>query len=305
MAVRHHPTSSQFEQAGFRWLEKDVLPTVEPRVISAFRIHWPPHCYKDPPEQHYFWILDYYFSPGVHFRAEQPGAKWAERPVHVGHLYRPDVAFRHDMRHLRGVTHSCYISIRGGERFELEQLVPPGHSHAVFLDPGNGLGHHLLDMIELGERYRYAGFLRVQARLFDLIQLLTSATSVSPGLYRIEHDSTSTQTFVAAVRNFYDAHLHERITLPAVARALGVSVSVLAHRYKRETGETLIQSLTRLRIRKCKELLIAGRSVKEAAELTGFYDPFHLSKTFKKLEHISPRDFLRHIRKLNPAGPDI
>lgn len=287
------------EYAGHRWLESDVMPAIEPRVISAFRVMWPGHFYQDPPDQHYFWVVDYFFSPDVKFRAEGHGRPWVDRKAYVAYLHRPNTSYRHDMRHLDAVSHSCYISIRGGERFELEKLVPSGQDHAVFLDPGNVLGKQLLAMTDVGEKYRLEGFLKVQSMLCETVDMLFASRKVSAGVYEIVQDVQGAHSMVAAVRDYYDQHMRERITLSAVATKLGMSVSVLGHRYKQETGETPMQTLVRLRIRKTKELLIAGRSVKEASEQTGFYDPFHLSKTFKRLERVSPREFLHNIRNLH------
>jgi transcriptional regulator GlxA family with amidase domain len=49
-----------------------------------------------------------------------------------------------------------------------------------------------------------------------------------------------------------------------------------------------------LRVSHSKKLLMAGHTVKEVAEETGFYDAFHCSKTFKKVEgRNSVEHFLR------------
>lgn len=58
--------------------------------------------------------------------------------------------------------------------------------------------------------------------------------------------------------------------------------------------------LINLRIDRVKHLLLRVAPLTQVALATGFSDALHLSKTFKHIEGISPRDFLN-----KTAGPDV
>jgi two-component system response regulator YesN len=62
--------------------------------------------------------------------------------------------------------------------------------------------------------------------------------------------------------------------------------------FKKETGKTINQFITEIRIEKAKELL-KDRQIKlyEIASLIGFSDANYFAKTFRKLEGINPSDF--------------
>jgi AraC-like DNA-binding protein len=79
----------------------------------------------------------------------------------------------------------------------------------------------------------------------------------------------------------------------SVAARLGVSEATLRRRFRSATGKTLKRFHTELKVRMAMELLEANRrlSLKELAEHLGFYDQFHLSKTFKAVTGSSPREY--------------
>jgi len=72
-----------------------------------------------------------------------------------------------------------------------------------------------------------------------------------------------------------------------------MSVSALAHRYRAATGETPMTTVKRARLDLAKGLLAKGYRLKEIASQVGFADEFHLSKTFKQVEGVSPRAYHR------------
>jgi len=86
-------------------------------------------------------------------------------------------------------------------------------------------------------------------------------------------------------------------TLDEIAADLGMSVSALAHRFKAETRQSVMQRVRWLRIREAQRLLEEpGASVKAVARKLRFSSPFHFSKLFRELTGVTPRDFLRRIR---------
>lgn len=82
------------------------------------------------------------------------------------------------------------------------------------------------------------------------------------------------------------------IGVASIAAYLGISEGHLSHTFKKETDYTLLNYLTRYRIRKAMELLREGRlKVYEVAERVGYRDITHFSSTFKKVTGISPSEY--------------
>lgn len=89
---------------------------------------------------------------------------------------------------------------------------------------------------------------------------------------------------------------HYREALPAadVARAAGLSVDWLAHRFPKAVGMTVKDFVTQLRVEVAAHLLRASsRKLEEVAELAGFADASHLSRVFKQCVGIRPGEFRR------------
>ena len=82
------------------------------------------------------------------------------------------------------------------------------------------------------------------------------------------------------------------ISVGSIAAHLGISEGHLSHTFKRETDYTLLNYLTRCRIRKAMELLRGGKlKIYEVAERVGYRDITHFSSTFKKVTGISPSEY--------------
>ncbi|MNN62848.1 HTH-type transcriptional regulator YesS [compost metagenome] len=59
--------------------------------------------------------------------------------------------------------------------------------------------------------------------------------------------------------------------------------------FKKETGETLTDYITRIRINKAKELLLTtDLKVMEISELVGYENPHYFSTVFKKTVGVHP-----------------
>jgi len=80
-----------------------------------------------------------------------------------------------------------------------------------------------------------------------------------------------------------------RHTLASLARLAGYSPTRLTHRFKHETGESVIAYLLKLRLRRAAGLLQAtGRTIKEIAFETGFASQFYFSRQFQRHYATSP-----------------
>jgi len=89
-------------------------------------------------------------------------------------------------------------------------------------------------------------------------------------------------------------NLGERFTLDDLARQAGVSRFHFARLFRVSTGDSPMAYLLKSRIERAKQMLLQDeRPVCEIAALLGFCDQSHLTRTFRRLTGLTPREFAR------------
>lgn len=122
--------------------------------------------------------------------------------------------------------------------------------------------------------------------------------------------------FVRTLSITYDSHMREiidklmrqiqkdiflDISLDMYAEQLELSASKLSKAFKHIHGTNFIDFVIRLKIEKCKELLVTSdMKINDIAELL-HYQPSHLIRIFKKSEGMTPRQYREKITLGNPA----
>lgn len=98
-------------------------------------------------------------------------------------------------------------------------------------------------------------------------------------------------------------HFQEEIALERLARESFVSQSYLCALFKKGLGIGFKRFQSILRVEKAKELLVHNRHhrITDISLEVGFGDFSHFLKTFKRIIHISPREF----RKRHAGAPDF
>ncbi len=93
---------------------------------------------------------------------------------------------------------------------------------------------------------------------------------------------------------YLDAHFDQTLTLDILAGRAKLSVSRLAHRFKEETGATLIEYLTWVRIGHAQRLLAeTDKSCQKIADEVGYKNQSYFSRAFRRVVGITPRQFRR------------
>ena len=95
-------------------------------------------------------------------------------------------------------------------------------------------------------------------------------------------------------KNYMDPDL----SLNSICSYLNISTSYFSTIFKEMTGETFVESLTRIRMEKAKELL-ENTTLKnyEIAEKVGFSDPHYFGISFKKMTGKTPTEYAREKRR--------
>jgi len=89
-------------------------------------------------------------------------------------------------------------------------------------------------------------------------------------------------------------NLHVHLTLVDIARRASMSTRSLSRHFRRQTGTTPLQWLSRQRIRRAQQLLEeTDHSVEYVGELVGFTSPTAFRGSFRQIVGVSPRDYRR------------
>jgi AraC-like DNA-binding protein len=280
---------------GHQW---DARPPVRPALHNSYHADGPAprNCAH---VRHPRWALDYVFSAGGMCRVGAMTYPWQPRHARTAHLYPPGTDYWEDTRHIDRL-HSVSVTFDDDPATTLWDLIPKGRPCAEFDDPGGHLGECLASIARTGRDRGEAGFWQAQARFFSVLDWLHQAAPADHGAYRLAF--VPEPSFAARVDAYLRAHLAQPVTLAALARHLHVSASTLSHRYREEAGLGPLAAHLRLRINLARQLVQRGQPLKRVAEATGFYDAYHLSRTFKRIEGVSPRAFLHAQHLALPAS---
>lgn len=122
-----------------------------------------------------------------------------------------------------------------------------------------------------------------------LIQLLIFVNN----LYGKNHSDITNRypDDINRIIDYLDKHILESITLDNLSKEFSTSKYYLCHRFKKETGSTILNYLLLLRIAKAKLLLSQGRNVTEACYQSGFKDYTNFITTFKKVTGRTPKKY--------------
>ncbi|MGL5017722.1 MAG: substrate-binding domain-containing protein [Luteolibacter sp.] len=95
---------------------------------------------------------------------------------------------------------------------------------------------------------------------------------------------------LAQAMRFIRERAHEAITVEDIARAAGISRSLLERKFREAFGRSPWDHVMQLRLRHAEQLLSQTRlSIAEIAERTGFGTPEYFSAAFRKMTGASPR----------------
>lgn len=92
---------------------------------------------------------------------------------------------------------------------------------------------------------------------------------------------------------YIEANYHTDLSLSSVAEHVGLNPTYVSFLFKKETGMNVLAYIHQLRVVKAKELIVTRPSLplSEVAVLTGFENPRHFYKVFKKHTGMTPRQF--------------
>lgn len=112
---------------------------------------------------------------------------------------------------------------------------------------------------------------------------------------QLQPSGAAIPAFVADTMTYLGAHYQEHILTEQLAQQLGVGRTTLMTAFRKYTGMTVNEYLTRCRLRHATELLQKGFSQQQAAEECGFSDACGLSRSFRRIYGTTPGQYIAGI----------
>ncbi|TBL74558.1 response regulator [Paenibacillus thalictri] len=130
---------------------------------------------------------------------------------------------------------------------------------------------------------------------FELEALINSALDEMGDIVRSKPEQ---RKLVRAVTDYVEQSLREELTLAHIAARVHLSPNYLAHLFKKETGTTLNDYVTSVRMEEAKRLLREepGLLVLELAERVGYADSKYFTRLFKREVGINPSEYREKLR---------
>lgn len=207
------------------------------------------------------------------------------------HLYRPDTEFV-EFQPAHRDRHNCFVLFSGGELGGLDRLFAPGETFLSLLDGDQTIIRLIEELAKLGALAVHDSFWEAQLLLFQIIaRFHATYHPAAPNTLCRGAESVAGTDLVRRAELLLKSGIGNPPTCEELARKLDVSPSTLSHRFRREKGESVMKHLMELRIEQAKNLLEEGLSLSAIAAQTGFGNPFHFSRAFKRTVGLSPSKY--------------
>lgn len=108
---------------------------------------------------------------------------------------------------------------------------------------------------------------------------------------------TRTKTLISDIKRYlYDNLSDTELKVENISKHLFINYSYLSHTFKKETGQTVSEFLTGIRVARAKELIDGGNhSIYVVSENSGYIDPNYFSRCFKKYYGMTPTRYMERV----------
>ncbi|MDR2021900.1 MAG: response regulator [Hungatella sp.] len=134
---------------------------------------------------------------------------------------------------------------------------------------------------------------------FSYDELHSHLVKKAEALLNAASDSAKEESTIFLIKEYIHAHYRdETLSVCDIARHVLLSVAYVCTFFKKETGKTINQYITELRIKKAKELLADSRNqIADISDKIGYSNSNYFSKIFKKTTGNSPSEYRENLWK--------
>ncbi len=131
-------------------------------------------------------------------------------------------------------------------------------------------------------------------QLYDKLTTLLALIMEESWHPEVQASRTVPKRDMLEIKTFIDEHYQEKLTLESLASEFYISKHYLARRFKEQCGVTVMNYIHQVRITQGKHLLrFTEHPIEAIAGLCGVPDANYFSRTFRKVEGISPAEYRR------------
>jgi AraC-like DNA-binding protein len=125
------------------------------------------------------------------------------------------------------------------------------------------------------------------------LRLMIFLSKVAEISKKDERSAETLPSCVSEALSYIQESYQSKIVADELAWRLGVGRTTLMTSFKRYTGSTLNEYLTRYRLKQAIPLLRQGKTQQDAAEACGFGDACNLIRAFKRCFNVTPGQYLK------------
>jgi AraC-like DNA-binding protein len=221
-----------------------------------------------------------------------------DRGKNTIHLFAPGCVRSEDTTLADLPTQETFINFFGGRYYGLDIFISNKYKFALFYDDDNFVNNKISKIVDYCYKYGHDSYWMVQGLFSQIIfAILNCHEKLSEFTYRLHPENfTKKISFANEVELFMRKNIDQKIKLDEIAEYMNVSKSQLCHRFKEETGVSPIDRLITIRIEMAKHLLFKGEKLSVIADMTGFCNEYHLSKSFKSKMGCTPSEFKKGVK---------
>lgn len=133
-------------------------------------------------------------------------------------------------------------------------------------------------------------------KMKSVVQVIQWLNTFRDGLCEIlkNHRKTYKDHVVSNVQKYIASHIEDRLTLNDVSAVFGLSPNYLSSLFKKSCNIGFTEYITQKKVARAKALLLEqDYKIYEVADRLGFESAFYFSKVFKKVEGVSPREYVQ------------
>lgn len=111
------------------------------------------------------------------------------------------------------------------------------------------------------------------------------------------------EQIVRNVQDYVKRNLSSKLSLNQVADVFNFSPNYLSHLFSKTAKINFVEYVTETKIAAAKEMMVRGEGrIYEISQKLGYESAFYFSKVFKKVEGISPREFIQRMNSSLPSS---
>ena len=154
----------------------------------------------------------------------------------------------------------------------------------------------LAELYQLADSEEYVRDMMINEKLSSLLTLIMQESHYTDGILHLSQKKHNMQN----IKEYLDNHYQEKISLDELASLFYINKFYLTRVFKEQYGLSIYSYLQQIKITHAKQLLRFTDDTLESISLAcNMGDPTYFSRTFKKVEGISPGEFRKRWQEAN------